>query len=255
MDRRVKELVKISQLLETTDIINKFKLEKLLNNNELSKVLAFCSINILYKFLEKDKFLFRQGDYGDKFYIILKGSVNILQMRTDKILLNVLEYFKFLKGLHLEQHTKIFKKNIKDNIHLTYFDIIYSDQLDELIFILELVLFAKNDTSKSRLMIDYENFFLDKGRTPEDYNLHFRYENHTLNQILVKIKKYSCSKILIQRFNFESMDFEPKFYLITNNEKILSIKTGNFFGDFALDNQSKTRFYFFIIQNSIDTSK
>jgi CRP-like cAMP-binding protein len=38
-----------------------------------------------HEFVPKGQFVFRQGDYGDKFYIIIRGKVQVLEMKEDYI--------------------------------------------------------------------------------------------------------------------------------------------------------------------------
>ena len=51
-----------------------FKQEDELSNQDLK----FIAEKLKFKFIPENNFVFRQGDHGDSFYIIIKGSVSVL---------------------------------------------------------------------------------------------------------------------------------------------------------------------------------
>ena len=67
----------------------------------------------------KDNILFKEGDKGDKFYIILKGEVGILIKQERAINCTPMEYFKYLMVLYLYQERSMLYNlscNVKDYI-------------------------------------------------------------------------------------------------------------------------------------------
>lgn len=73
-------------------------------------------VNLLkYEFLEKNKIIFRYGDQGDKFYIILSGKVQVLApklIEQKMSFLQFMEYLNMLKNLgEIEMRDQIIEKN------------------------------------------------------------------------------------------------------------------------------------------------
>jgi signal-transduction protein with cAMP-binding, CBS, and nucleotidyltransferase domain len=60
---------------------NHFFKQRQINYKHLTEV---CSV-MKYEYFPKGDFVFTQGDYGDKFYIILNGSVSVLDHSDEYI--------------------------------------------------------------------------------------------------------------------------------------------------------------------------
>ena len=78
--------------------------------------------HIKYEKKLKDNILFKEGDKGDKFYIILKGEVGILIQQERIIKCTPIEFLKFLMFLYLYQEKSLLNKMISINRELLNFD-------------------------------------------------------------------------------------------------------------------------------------
>jgi CRP-like cAMP-binding protein len=99
---KLKEILKKDQYLrDTRDIkviasyISNVKFFSSLKEN--SSVFKECCMYLTYEFFTKSEFVFKQGDYGDKFYILLKGEASVLVI-TDKVNLTTEEVLVYKDG-------------------------------------------------------------------------------------------------------------------------------------------------------------
>ena len=77
-ERSEKELISLTSLLKD----NEFFESRNLKGQDL---LEICK-ELKYECFERDDFIFKAGEYGDKFYIILKGTVSVsINKKGEKI--------------------------------------------------------------------------------------------------------------------------------------------------------------------------
>jgi len=93
-NRTLEDIQIISYFLEKTELKNKFLIE--LGETSKNKLLKFCAISIEPLICKKEIELFKQGDYGDCFYIILKGQMKVYKNSENAMNLTGEEYFHVL---------------------------------------------------------------------------------------------------------------------------------------------------------------
>ena len=111
------ELLKI-YFLRLEKLVALFKPLNVNLNDMLSKLVG----HIKYQKKLKDNILFKEGDKGDKFYIILKGEVGILIQQEKIINSTVIEFMKCLIVLYLYQEKSLVNKLIMNNRDILKFD-------------------------------------------------------------------------------------------------------------------------------------
>jgi hypothetical protein len=84
----------------------------------LSELIQTISMHILYEFAPCNSIILKTGDSGDKFYIILKGRVDIMAPRLKKIALTDCEYFTHLFALRRYNEIDLLCKTIFMNRHI-----------------------------------------------------------------------------------------------------------------------------------------
>ncbi len=167
-NRASKECLIIMKFLEGTDLVKKFKSDKM-EENQLIKLLYFVSMCAEYEFLKKDNFLFRQGDPGDKFFIILKGEVRVLKHKEKLIRLTGEEYTKKVIAYYNNSEKDLLEKTLKANKDL--YPIYDKDipRLEEICFRLKLrkILLVNPSISEiDKLFQEYSDKF-----KPQDFNI------------------------------------------------------------------------------------
>ena len=91
-------------------------------NISLNDMFSKLVVHIKYEKKLKDNILFKEGDKGDKFYIILKGEVGILIQQEKIVSCSFLEFIKCLMILYLYQEKSLVNKMIMNNRDLLKFD-------------------------------------------------------------------------------------------------------------------------------------
>ena len=111
------EILKI-YFLRIEKLVTLFKPLNLSLNYMMSKLVG----HIKYEKKSKDNILFKEGDKGDKFYIILKGEVGILIQKEKSINCTFIEFIKSLIILYLFQEKSLVIKLILNNRESLKFD-------------------------------------------------------------------------------------------------------------------------------------
>jgi CRP-like cAMP-binding protein len=96
-----------------------------LNYEDLLKNISFV---LKYDYFDENHILFRYGDKGDKFYLILKGQVAILLPKDEKTELSEEEYFLYLLKLRKFKEHEMLLNTINKNKYIYKVD---DDDFDE----------------------------------------------------------------------------------------------------------------------------
>ena len=239
--RTAKDLEIIKKFLESSDLAYKFKSDNL-NQESLDKMLSMCSQKVRYSNLDKRKILFRIGDIGDNFYLIVSGRIGILKPVTRKTQMTGFEYFRYLMNLYQNNEKYLLNLIIEEN--KLYLEVNPNDIsiLNEIV--LKMILeehFSGNNyvnrTIKEILYLccvdrNYFNLEIDYDLYKTDTIYHSKIEN----QILNSLPKFSHE--LTQKYRILSNN-QLKFKVIIYEYKsFLELGKGSFFGDCALDKET-----------------
>lgn len=239
--RTAKDLEIIKEFLENSDLANKFKSDNL-NKESLDKMLAMCSQKVRYSNLDKRKILFRIGDTGDNFYLIVSGKIGILKPVARKTQLTGFEYFRYLMNLYQNNEKYLLNMTIEENklyleinpndipiINEIVLKMILEEHFSRINYvnrsIKEILYLCCVDRNYFNLEIDYDLYKTDK-----------IYHSKIENQILNSLPKFSHE--LIQKYRILSNN-QLKFKVVLYEYKsFLELGKGSFFGDCALDKET-----------------
>ena len=121
------------------NVLAKSALMKKLIDMDLSKdhfeeVIRAISRTIDYQQLKENQILFREGDRGDKFYIIIKGSMNILKAVPREEKMTGEQYIRTLDKIKKEGDHDRFNKIVEANHKIYPIEGKHFDRLNELLF-------------------------------------------------------------------------------------------------------------------------
>ena len=203
------------------------------NQENLKPLLRNISIHLKCEKYPMGKLLFRFGEKGEKFYIILKGSVNILLLKENKIPLTFYEYILHLIRLYAIGECGLMQKIIKSNR--------YSYDLDEK----DIIEF-----------VDRYNDNLEKSLDPR-INTLLKFDEYEIKKLTKSLQEiYSqFSKININVLNYIKLTFpfnireKEKEYQNSSEKKLIiysyfevtKTKQGEFFGEIALEKSNLRR--------------
>ena len=97
---------KLSRSKDTLDIT---KLETILYN---------LTIKLKYEFIEKNKIVYKHGDVADRYFIILKGEVDLLIPNEMEVMMSEYEYFYYILRLYKYQEHALLEKVMSKNYGL-----------------------------------------------------------------------------------------------------------------------------------------
>lgn len=160
------ELKIIMKLLLKTNIKNILKEHKE-EDFEFSFILYNLAKNLDYELVKKGEIVFRIGDPGDKFYIILEGAVSILKLYETELFCTIEEYLHQLKTLKSNNEKFITKRTIMLNWEKVFVDYKNIENVLEKIFLKKLYKSIKMSDS----IDDINYLFQDHKREPENYGI------------------------------------------------------------------------------------
>ena len=104
------------QLVPFNKIFSKLSKSKdPLDNTKLEKILYNLAVKLKYEFIEKNKVVYMHGNDPDKFYIILKGEVDIIIPNEMEVMMNEYEYYYYILRLYKFQEHSLLEKVLNKN--------------------------------------------------------------------------------------------------------------------------------------------
>jgi CRP-like cAMP-binding protein len=201
--------------------------------------------------LLKDEILFRIGDTGDKFFLILSGECQILKPLRKKKKLTPKDFLKFLYKLKKDNEIFLLQMCINSNYEKysfkNYEEFKIFNNASLKIKIRNYLIFTM--TQECFNFEKIKEFFFEEIKTFKEFNIN---EDILKNMNLEEIEKYLLKenkffsnfdeeeKIYYKYYYIFSDDYEH-YYNIVEYENILNLGKGYTFGDYALDNQKSDR--------------
>jgi len=232
-DRSENDLIEITRfLLLETEIANIFRNESMEEKN-LERMLYSCSKFIKHKSYLKNSIIFVMGSVGEKFYIILKGSVNIMKPVEKKIKMTLLEYYNYLKYLRDKGDNYLIRKSLSVNNYLYPVEMKDIDDLDRIIF-----------QSKMK-----SSFYLKPTNTINFKKVSNLLEEPTFKETDSNIKLLSICRELVKSKDEENInklqniteskaDIVRKIVTIYKLDFFLKLKSRDHFGDYAIESNT-----------------
>ncbi len=214
------------------------------------KLLEIFSKNMNCVKIKENEILFRIDDIGDKFYIILNGTVSILKPKRIKIHMSPFNFLKYLIQMKYENERYLIQMCIKSNYEKICFKnyeefTIYEEtsfkvKIREFFEIVQRTDFNDNQ----QIYQIFENF----NRKITNYNIlkviFDKLEYKELKEYILKNENFHITEEEHELYNKYQKIFSDKeeyLYNIIEYHNILELYTGQPFGDFALDSTAKKR--------------
>ena len=247
-----KKILTISKIIRKSKLME--KLEKEFNSSDkkidLSSLSYMCAKNLLFMELKKGKILFRVGDMGDRFYLILSGKITILKPKKVIYKMNLQEYLTYLQLLLKEKENFLFNEVILQNctsIPITNIEEIKN--IFRILFILDLRDKVLNGIVSNNK--ELAKFFEESKQEYSDYDLDSKFLEllETKNNKLIINKNwntYILEKCVITKGDIRTLgrykEYNNKKHVICYvYESILYMGPGFFFGDAALEEKINKR--------------
>ena len=208
-------------------------------NNKYLKTLKYVSEHIICEKYSAKKLLMKYGDKGDKFYLILHGTVSILIPIKVNIQLTFNEYNRYIAILIFYKEFELARMSIKDNKHIYNIDLpdikviiqyINKNKEDSLLndennnkknsFIL-----AKNLKNKPKLERKMTKKFFAKVKEENNNNIHKDLELEKMIEIenSTKIEKFMKKYLTKEEFIlFQEMKIKDNDDKIITPEKYIN---------------------------------
>ena len=192
----------LKELIGLMDIISKEKSEEL-----AEKILDQIAMNLQYKKILKNKYIYKYGDKGNDFYIILKGKAAFLVPRIIKCYLNEIEYINYLLKLKKCGENDLLRDII--SLNRQYYDL--GDDFD--MYIRELIDDYKNNKNKSNSAFMTKELYetllevIKEDDNNKKKNIGNNQENENKkreNDEIINVEEY------IERSRAEDMDLDSK---------------------------------------------
>ena len=242
----------ISKFVRNSKFIKKIESNQNNKNLDLIYLCNMCASHMKFFKMEKDEILFKIGDFGDKFYFLIKGRIEVLKIvENNNFECTFLDYLFYLNYLKKNKEFYMFNEVIIKNYNT--FEISSLSDFDK-IHLIHFKSQLRNTlvNNKINTIEDLKNYF-------NDYNIEFsqleideeilknikekKIKNSNENEKENEFLKYLLSKCKIS--TLEKLYFEPfeKKIRTEKKEKIIKLSyetfiflgPGDCFGDAALD--------------------
>lgn len=227
---------------------------------QLTFIIYNIAKKVEYKKVLKGEIIFRIGDLGDKFFLILKGSVSVLKPIDTEIYCSLEEYIGLLKKLKEDKERYITEHIIKLNKKKFYVEYEKIEEAINIIFRKKLLKYLKLHYSVEEI----KALFIKYNQRVENFDINFqllkKYEDagkknaiidelqNSYNYMLIA-KNFQLDLNVVKSCSFEKLcdkidagykikleDLEVRsIYLIMKYEDFTLLSTGKYFGDFAID--------------------
>ena len=247
-----KKILTISKIIRKSKLMEKLEKEFTSSDKkiDLSSLSYMCAKNLLFMELKKGKILFRVGDMGDRFYLILSGKITILKPKKVIYKMNLQEYLTYLQLLLKEKENFLFNEVILQNctsIPITNIEEIKN--IFRILFILDLRDKVLNGIVSNNK--ELAKFFEESKQEYSDYDLDSKFLEllETKNNKLIINKNwntYILEKCVITKGDIRTLgrykEYNNKKHVVCYvYESILYMGPGFFFGDAALEEKVNKR--------------
>jgi len=190
-----------------------------------------------YEKIPKNNAIFRYGDDGNKFYIILDGQVEVLIPHIEEKMLNDLDYLLYLINLGKNREISLLKSSIELNKNLFPINESFEEYIrrfyNEYFYLLT---FEDEKEVISEIFNQIENL-LKSFLTKEKYAEILKVDETTLPSDQYVSNLYPKCLVKKNRLN----KFSKKIYKVWIFTSVTSLKCGDKFGEKALLTNSKGR--------------
>ena len=192
----------------------------------LEEKLKQILINLKYEYYPKNTVMFKYGDKGDKFYIILKGKIGFLIPKKIKCNLNEEEYLSNIIKYYQNGEHELVKYILRYNQQIFDFGEDFEKYINDII----------NDFYKKNKKYKYSMSLYKKLIELSSYN--FKRKHDFKNNNIINIQTYiDMNKIIIGNTSSKNKKHAILYnYLYVNN-----YEDGQTFGYMALENKSNKR--------------
>ena len=154
------------------------------------KLLYSLSLYLKMENKSKDELIFRYGNKGNKFFIVLEGEISILILKETKALISFKRYFLHLLLLKILKEDELVKKTIMANSKMIY----HFDDKDFDGYYEKIVNFANkyfNKNNKISDLIDNDNDNDDDGENKDNDNNENEKNKEIDNDLFIDKKRFA----------------------------------------------------------------
>ena len=196
------------------------------NKYTMDEKLKQISINMQYEFYSKNTVMFKYGDKGDKFYIILKGKIGFLIPKKIKCSLNEEEYLTNLVKLYQNGESEIIRNILRINQQIFDFGEDFEKYITETIN----EFYRRNKNHKYSM--DLYNKLIELSSN------NLKTQNNIKNSNNISIQGYiEMNKIINGSSNVKN----KRTVILYNYQYVNSYEDGQTFGYMALESRNNKR--------------
>ena len=254
---REKVIDSIANFIQRSKLIEKMQsdYESTEKKTTVSSLSKLCAEKLKFQLCETGEIIFKIGDQGENFYVVLSGNVSVLKLKElSNVQMNYMEYIKYCKYLINQGEEYLLNEVLRANENVL--NVSSSEDIkliDKIVFIKRLNHdISKKITNNKQL----KKYFGMNGQKYSKYEIN-QDELDAYEQDKIKGKQGAgkewegyitrkCSLLVSEQVFFQSFenvltDNEPKNITCYCYEPFLYLGPGLFFGDTALDFENNKR--------------
>ena len=247
----------ISNFIQRTKLIEKLKsdYESTEKKTSASSLSDLCAEKLKYDMYETGEIIFKIGDPGENFYLILSGNVSVLKLKElSNVQMNYMEYIKYCIYLINRGEEYLLSEVLKANENVLNVSAVEDIKLiNKVVFIKRLYqditkkitnnkqlkkYFALNDQKYSTYDIRQDELdFFEQEKLKGRQGATKEWEGYITRKCSLLVSE----QVFFQSYENVLTDNEPKNIICYCYEPFLYLGPGLFFGDTALDFENNKR--------------
>jgi len=116
-NRSNKELLSIVSLLEETQLSKIYKNHFKSETNAMKQVMQNCTHHMKLQFVPQNEYLCKKGEPGDYFWLILRGSVDVLKINKYEYMMSIQEYYFLIYDYYKNNDYNLLNETIFANFN------------------------------------------------------------------------------------------------------------------------------------------
>ena len=236
-NRTPKDISDLNEFLEFTKFSYNMKEEIEEGNLDLNQLIFFSTQFMNFEYFNKGDIIYYEGDKAEKFYVLIKGNVNLFKLNYQSKQMTAFEYYQYLQYYYENiKDLFILHKTVKANNNI--FPVYNPSDIpifDEILFKVNLLNLIYEGVTKNNIL----NFIKNNNKNKEDYCYDdLEKDKLTMDEYYMKIQSKLSES---ENYYYSKVKNEIKRVKIMENNLSKTLIEKEYFGLFKLEEGGNIR--------------
>ena len=236
-NRTPKDISDLNEFLELRKFSYNMKEEIEEGNLDLNQLIFFSTQFMNFEYFNKGDIIYYEGDKAEKFYVLIKGNVNLFKLNYQSKQMTAFEYYQYLQYYYENiKDLFILHKTVKANNNI--FPVYNPSDIpifDEILFKVNLLNLIYEGVTKNNIL----NFIKNNNKNKEDYCYDdLEKDKLTMDEYYMKIQSKLSES---ENYYYSKVKNEIKRVKIMENNLSKTLIEKEYFGLFKLEEGGNIR--------------